>query len=96
MKMLMVVYNEAIESDVMDSLKEGGMVNYTRMEHVSGKGTRSGVHDGTDIWPGLNNVLFIAVSDEKVSSLLEKVRMLRSRLGKEGVKAFVIPIDAAT
>ena len=96
MKMAMVVYNEAMNDEVMELLVRCGFANYTKIERVFGKGTTSGTHLGNDIWPGINNVLYVALDDTKVGPLIEGIRGLRSRLGHEGIKAFVFPLEEIT
>ena len=92
MKMLMIAYNSAIDEEVNDVLVKCDAQNYTRWTRVLGKGTTSGPHMGTDIWPGENSVLFCAVENEKIDNLLSRINELRSKLGKTGVKAFVWPL----
>ena len=96
LKMVMVAYNEALEDDVMEALQAAGMVNYTAFAGVYGKGRTSGIHRGDDTWPGLNNLLLAVVPEDVALRMLEAVRRLRTTLGSEGVKAFVVPIDAMT
>ncbi len=94
--MVMIAYNEAVDAEVMEVLNAAGTPNYTKMHSVFGKGTTSGTHLGDDIWPGLNNTLFIACNDKQARVLLEGVRQLRKELGKEGVKAFLLPLTELT
>ncbi len=96
MKMLMLAYNEAVDDEVMDTLARCGLQNYTRLEGVFGRGATSGTHLGTDVWPGRNHLLLVAVTDEQARGLLACVGTLRRELGREGVKAFVWSIEAVT
>lgn len=96
MKMLMLVFNEAVDEEVMEMLQACGMNNYTRINGIFGKGRTSGTHLGTDIWPGRNNLLLLAVPDDKMPHALECVQTLRKTLGAEGVKAFVWNLEAVT
>ena len=96
MKMVMISYNSAIESEVMDIFKKCDIENYTKWTQVQGKGKTSGPHLGSEVWPGENSVIFTAIEDEKKEALLEYIKKLRVKLGKEGVKAFVLPIEEIT
>lgn len=96
MKMAMIAYNEAIDDEVMEMLAQCGLKNYTKVGRAFGRGDASGTHLGTDIWPGLNNVVFVALEDEKAAMLLDRVKRARNALGSEGVKAFVWSLDAMT
>ncbi|MFH1440969.1 MAG: PG0541 family transporter-associated protein, partial [Candidatus Omnitrophota bacterium] len=60
MKMVMVVYNEAIDMEVMEILESCALKNYTKVTGVYGRGETSGVHLGSDVWPGRNNILYVA------------------------------------
>ena len=95
-KMVMVAYNEALDDEVMEVLTGCALQNYTKLTKTFGKGTTSGTHLGNDIWPGLNNILYVACKDDEARQLISCVRNLRSSLGKEGVKAFVMPLEEVT
>lgn len=96
MKMVMIAYNEAIDAEVMEVLQHCGLQNYTKIMGVFGKGATSGTHLGNDIWPGRNNLLYVACEDAQAKQLLSCVCQLRKELGKEGVKAFVLPLEEIT
>ena len=70
MKMVMISYNSAIDSEVMETLKRCGIENYTKWVRVQGRGMTSGSHFGSEIWPGENSVIFSAVEDKKTEDLL--------------------------
>lgn len=96
MKMVMITYNEAIDDEVMEALAYEGLKNFTKLIKIYGKGSTSGTHLGNDIWPGLNNVLYVACQDAEAKKLVSHIKNLRQRLGKEGVKAFLMPIEEVT
>ena len=96
MNMVMIVYNEAAEGEVMDVLKGCGLENYTKLLGVYGKGASSGTHLGNDVWPGRNNLMYIACPQEKAKNLLTCIRGLRRKIGRDGVKAFVLPLEEMT
>jgi len=95
-KMVMLIYNEAIDAEVMEVLKNCGLENYTKIMGAFGKGRTSGTHLGNDIWPGRNNILYIACEESRVKQFLSCIKELRKELGKEGIKAFVLPVDEIT
>jgi hypothetical protein len=95
-KMVMITYNEAIDGEVMNVLKSCMLSNYTKLSKVYGKGSTSGTHLGNDIWPGLNNILYVACGEEKAGQLISRIKEVRAILGKEGVKAFVMQIEEMT
>ena len=96
MKIVLIAYNEAIDEEVMELLESCGAHHYTKWTKVQGKGKASDPHLGTQVWPRMNNVVVIASEDDRVPALLSGVRELRRRLGREGVKAFVLPLEEIT
>ena len=93
MKMVMISYNEAIDVEVMEALRSCSMNNYTKIMGVFGSGETSGIHLGNDIWPGKNNILYVACEDNECARFVVCVKELRKQIGKEGVKAFVFPLE---
>lgn len=96
MKMVMISYNEAIDMEVMEVLEQCGLENYTKIMGIYGKGKSSGTHLGNDIWPGKNNILYVACQDEEAKQLISGIKSLRKTLSKEGVKAFAVPVGDMT
>lgn len=96
MKMAMIAYNEAMDMEVMEVLENCAAKSYTKIMGVYGKGALSGVHMGNDIWPGKNNILYIACDSDKAAQLVSCVRILRQKIGKEGIKAFMWNLDEIT
>jgi nitrogen regulatory protein PII len=96
MKMVMIVYNEAVDNEVMEILEDCPLKNYTKITGVFGCGTASGTHLGTDIWPGRNNILYVACQEQESKKIIASIKELRKSLGAEGIKAFLMPLDEVT
>jgi nitrogen regulatory protein PII len=96
MKLLLIAYDEAHDRNVMRVLAAAEAHNYTRWINVQGKGTASGPHLGTPVWPKQNHVLAVAVEDHQAQQIVEGVKKLRDTLPLKGVKAFVLPLEAVT
>lgn len=96
MKMVLIIYNEAIDDEVMEALEKCCIESFTKWQRVLGKGKISQPHLDTTIWPGANNVCMTVVDDNKVPAILTQVKNLRKTLGKEGIKAFVLPVEQIT
>ncbi len=96
MKMIMIAYNEALDDEVTEVLEGCVMKNYTKIPAVFGKGSTSGTHLGTEIWPGRNNLLYVACEDKQAKQMLSCIKELRKKLGHEGIKAFVMPVEELT
>jgi len=95
-KMVMIAYNEAIDAEVMEVLGHCGVNNYTKLVSVYGRGSTSGTHLGNDIWPGRNNILYVACEEKQSQQILSFIRELRKKLGHEGIKAFILPVEAVS
>ncbi|GAI12059.1 unnamed protein product [marine sediment metagenome] len=96
MKMFMIAYNSAIESEVMEILEKYSIESYTKWTQVQGKGKMSGTHLGTNIWPGENSVLFCAIEGEKTENLIKLIKEHRKKSGNLGIKAFVWNLEEIT
>lgn len=96
LKMVLVIYNEAIDLEVMEILGKSSLKNYTKVMGVFGRGETSGTHLGNDIWPGRNNLLYVACEEKQSKQLISEAKDLRKKLGREGIKAFILPVEDAT
>lgn len=96
MKLVLITYNEAIHVEVLEMLDGLGVKNYTLWAKTYGRGTSSEPHLGTHIWPKANNVLSIGVENDVAARIMEGVRKLRQTLSREGVKAFLLPVEDVT
>ncbi|HUT35123.1 MAG TPA: transcriptional regulator [Planctomycetota bacterium] len=96
MKLVFIAYDEAHDRLVLNLLKDAGAANYTKWQEVQGRGTSSGPHLGTPVWPKRNHALVAAVEDAQVEPILAGVRHLRDTLPQKGVKAFVLPLEQVT
>jgi len=92
-KMVLITYNEAIDDEVMEILQVHSVEGYTKWTKVLGKGKTSGPHLLSHVWPKANNVLATAVEDETASVLLQGVEKLKQTVGREGIKAFLLPLE---
>ncbi|KQC16416.1 MAG: hypothetical protein APR56_07430 [Methanosaeta sp. SDB] len=96
MKMVIIVYNGALDREVGKITAAAGVEGYTKWVEVYGRGRTSDPHLGTHVWPKVNYLMLICVEDEQARKLLEGIRELRKRLGREGVKAFMLPCEDVT
>lgn len=96
LKMVMVAYNEALDLEVMEALAKAGLKNYTKSVGIFGRGSSSGIHLGNDIWPGRNNILYVSCEERQAKDLIIGIKELRKKIGQEGIKAFILPIEEVT
>ncbi len=93
MKLVLIAYNEAIDDEVMEQLNAVGIEGYTKWTEVLGKGQASGPHLLSHVWPKGNNALLVVTDDASAKRLLEAIRGLKQTAAKEGVKAFLLPVE---
>ena len=75
-KLVFIIYEEGIRPDVMELLEKQGIPYYTRWTENEGVG-ETGPKHGDPIWPGLNDVMMIAVAESAVEPLIKAMHALR-------------------
>lgn len=94
MKAVMIAYNQSISDEVDEILASLHIRGYTRWLAVQGQGTEKGEpHMGTHVWPSLNSVILTVVDDEKVETILQRVRQANREAEAEGIRAFVWQVE---
>lgn len=94
MKMIMAVYNVAVDDDVMEAVTAAGVCCFTKFPRVVGKGKRTGPRLDNHIWPGANTCTLMVVEDELAPKVMEALAKLRRDIGgQEGIKAFVLNVE---
>lgn len=93
MKMFMVLYSEASDEMIIDAFKKSGFKAYTKMCGLMGEGEESEPKLGTHYWPGNNNALLLAVSDEKIQAMRDLVKTLKEEHPRAGLRAFTFPLE---
>lgn len=92
MKLLMIVYDSGIEEDMTQLLDELNLSGWTKTFGAHGHGG-TGTKLGDPIWPGTNNVLYIALPGEEVARVLAALTELQSTYRrKPGITPFVLPL----
>jgi len=88
-----VIYDRAIDEEVLETLSSCCVERFTRWHDVSGVGA-NGPHLGDHVWPALNNVMMAAIDSDGVDPLLDQVRKLQERFPFTGLRALVVPVLA--
>jgi hypothetical protein len=86
-----VIYDRAIDEEVLGALGECGVQTYTRWHNASGVGS-TGPHQGDTVWPALNNVLMTVIEPESQGRILERLRALREDFPYVGLRALAVPV----
>lgn len=92
-KMVYIVYNAAIDEEVMACLERCRIESYTKIPTVHGAGKLSGPHMGTHVWPASNSMLLIACEDDVKDHIVEEMGNLKRAFEREGIKVFVMPLE---
>ncbi len=93
MKMLLVVYDAGIDEDLTGVLTEAGISAYTKLTGATGTGHK-GHRFGTAIWPGTNNLLWVAVPDDQVVGVVRRLRDLKgSYVNPPALQVFVFAVE---
>ncbi len=95
MKMLILVYNEALDEAVIGAFKRLAIHGYTKWKEAYGEGTETEPKLGTHVWPGKNYVLAAVVEDEIAPSIADAIKKLKSEHPKGGIKAFRLQVEEA-
>jgi hypothetical protein len=86
-----VIYDRAIDEEVLAALKECEIQSYTRWHNATGVGT-TGPHQGDTVWPALNNVLLAVVDSQSRERVMERLRLLREDFPYTGLRSVVVPV----
>lgn len=92
-KLLIIVYDRAIEEDMMSTVERVGINGYTKFFNAHGLGGR-GLKLGNPVFPGLNNMLLIQLHESKVSELVEAVRKMQAQyVLKPGITIWCLDVQ---
>jgi hypothetical protein len=75
-KLVIMVFEDGLRPDMEEVLVEQGIEHYTLWSGAEGSGV-TGTKQGTPIWPGLNEVMLIALPQEKVQPLIRRATEVR-------------------
>ena len=87
-----IIFNNALEPEILDILKKVQVKAYTRWDKVKGMG-ETGPHMGDEVWPAWNTMIMSALSSDKKDALSEEIKKLRERFPEQGVKMLVLPFE---
>jgi len=96
MKLVVIIHSIVIEPPVADVLRASGIHSYTKLPVAHGQGRGSEPKFDSVVCPGRNSILLVATEDTEAEALMTKVSELCRQFRTEGIKAFMLPVDAAT
>jgi len=90
--LLTVIYDDGIDERVMEAIAACDVSGWTKVHGVHGLGGKGKKLD-TPVWPGVNNVILLALSSEKATEVAEAVRALQGTYRRRpGITLWVQPI----
>ena len=96
MKAIFVAYNQAYNQEIVELLEKLGQRGYTVWEEVGGRGSTDGEpHLGSHAWPTQNHALLAVVEDSLAPRLMEALRETDRANEALGLRAYVLPVEAA-
>jgi nitrogen regulatory protein PII len=96
MKMVMIVFRDALTEQVMAVLHEREIKAYTLFPEVSGVGS-TGAATGSFSSPGVNSMVLVALPDEQADQVVGELKAFHDGLadehpaGKVPMHVFVLP-----
>jgi nitrogen regulatory protein PII len=98
MKMLLIVFRESLEEEILGLLKELGVKAFTEVHEVAGSGeTGSALHSFT--WPGVNSMILAALPEDHLKRVVEGLKAFRDQRVKQQhgakipLRVFVLPCE---
>ncbi len=96
MKLTFLTYNEYVDAQVAQILKQLSIDYYTRWEQVKGKGHDTEPHTGFGRHASTNVVLMIGIQDESIlPALVSAIRATNAsaRRSDEHIRLFQVPME---
>ena len=94
MKAVMIIYNQAHSTVVMEILDKCTVRGFTKWVDVQGRGSQKGEpHYGTHAWPSKNMAILAVVPEEQVAPLVLELKNANEMAEDQGLRAFVWEAD---
>jgi len=94
MKAVMITFNQAHTEKIEYMLDYLNIKGFTLWDEVFGRGTNTGEpRMGTHTWPEKNSAVMAIVEDEKVDSLISKIKKIDEINAEVGIRAFVWSVE---
>jgi len=95
MKMVFLSYKESQHDEVMEIFEDLDIPAYTRFNQVQAKFHQGRPRMGTHIWPGFNSAILLAIEEETVKELMNRVREFNQKTEFEGIYVMCWTLDEA-
>lgn len=90
MKRIEIIFSQALEEDIIDSLKDIPEAQfYSIIPEVWGKGY-STPKMGSPVWPETNEIMIMYCDDSVESQITSRIKDLQAKYTREGLAYFVM------
>lgn len=93
MKMVMVSYNAGFDDEISEIIKKLHITTLTKWTRVLSQAENDCTHLDSNVWPGFNFVIMMALEDNKVKILTNLIKEFQQKIKKEEVKAYIWPLE---
>lgn len=96
MKAVFIAFDQAHYERIIDILDRLSCRGFTSWDQVSGRGSSDGEpHYGSHAWPSLASAIMAVVPDDRVDSLLARLKSIDDERPKLGLRAFVWTVESS-
>ena len=90
MKTIYIAFHQAHYERIVEMLERSNCRGFTAWGQVTGRGSVDGEpHYGSHAWPSMASAILTVVEDERVPTVLAKLRAFNDERPKLGLRAFV-------
>ena len=93
MQAIFIAYDQAHHEAIIELLERSSCRGFTSFGEVQGRGSVKGEpHYGSHAWPSLGGAILTMVENQRLDTVLEKLKALDESKPKLGLRAFVWPV----
>lgn len=90
MKSIFIAFDQAHYERIVEMLERSNCRGFTAWNQVTGRGTVDGEpHYGSHAWPSMASAILTVVEDNRLQTVLDKLRQFNDERPKLGLRAFV-------
>lgn len=94
MKSIFIAFDQAHYERIVEMLERSNCRGFTAWNQVTGRGTTDGEpHYGSHAWPSMASAILTVVEDDRVQTVLDKLRQFNDERPKLGLRAFVWDVE---
>lgn len=90
MEFVMLVCSATLQEELEQLFKKNKITGYTQLPVVHGSGQGGGTRLDTEVWPGMNTMYILAISESQYLTVKNWVKDYRGQKVREGIKLFTL------